>query len=175
VFWRYAKALLVDAADAVSMGEGWTPLVSRDWDGIPVRMKLEFMMPTGSFKDRGMTELWEQLGFRAPHNVIVPLGYGSNILGCERGFAELMRNGEISRVPRLFGIQAANCAPYHEAFKAGADHLLPTAITATVAEGIASSQPARVREVLAAVRDSGGAIVAVSGCVKIHALCNPII
>jgi len=29
----------------------------------------------------------EQLGFRAPDNIVVPLGYGSNILGCERGFA----------------------------------------------------------------------------------------
>jgi threonine synthase len=73
-----------------------------------------------------------------------------------------VRNGEIAKVPRLFGIQAANCAPYHAAFKAGADQLVPTAIGSTVAEGIASSKPTRVREVLAAVRDSGGAIVAVS-------------
>ncbi|MCI3951520.1 MAG: pyridoxal-phosphate dependent enzyme [Burkholderiales bacterium] len=261
--WRYAKALLVDAAEAVTMGEGWTPLVPRDWTGVPVLMKLEFMMPTGSFKDRGMTvmvsylksrgidhvledssgnagaslsayaaaagmrcrilvpetasypkiaqiaacgadvvtiegtrqdvadaamrmsseifyashnwqpffvegtktlayELWEQLGFQAPDNVVVPLGYGSNILGCERGFAELVRNGEITRIPRLFGIQAANCAPYYEAYNAGADQLLETKIEPTIAEGIASSKPTRVREVLSAVRDSGGAIVAVS-------------
>ena len=261
--WRYAKALLVDAAEAVTLGEGWTPILPRDWDGIPVRMKLEFMMPTGSFKDRGMTvmvsylksrgidhvledssgnagaslsayaaaagmrcrilvpetasypkiaqigacgaevvtikgsrqdvadaairmsteifyashnwqpffvegtktlayELWEQLGFRAPANVIVPLGYGSNILGCERGFGELLRNGEISRTPRLFGVQAANCAPYYAAFTAGAETLVSTEIAPTIAEGIASSKPTRVREVLAAVRASGGAIVAVS-------------
>src|SRR5690606_38177738 len=156
------------------------------WDGIPVLAKLEFMMPTGSFKDRGMTvmisylkrhgvtrvledssgnagaslaayaaaagmaarnlvpetasypmivqmaatgadvvtisvssqdvvdaalamsseifyashnwqaffaegtktlayELWEQMGFRAPDNVVVPLGYGANVLGCDYG------------------------------------------------------------------------------------------
>jgi threonine synthase len=107
-------------------------------------------------------ELWEQLGFRAPDNVIVPLGYGSNILGCERGFAELVRNGEIGRMPRLFGVQAANCAPYYAAFTADVDHLVPTAVTSTVAEGIASSKPTRVREVLSAVRDSGGEIAAVS-------------
>src|SRR5262245_13543931 len=53
--WRYAKALLVDAADAVSMGEGWTPLVAAEWGGATVLFKLEFLMPTGSFKDRGMT------------------------------------------------------------------------------------------------------------------------
>ena len=38
-------------------------------------------------------ELWEQLGFRAPDNILVPTGYGSNILGLERGFDELARNG----------------------------------------------------------------------------------
>ncbi|HXF67182.1 MAG TPA: pyridoxal-phosphate dependent enzyme, partial [Burkholderiales bacterium] len=107
-------------------------------------------------------ELWEQLGFRAPDNVVVPLGYGSNVLGCERGFSELRRRGEIARMPRLFAVQAANCAPFFAAFRAGADGLVPTEIRQTAAEGIAASRPLRVREVLAAVRDSGGAIVAVS-------------
>jgi threonine synthase len=107
-------------------------------------------------------ELWEQCGFTAPDNVIVPLGYGSNILGCARGFEELVRNGEIPRMPRLFGVQAANCAPYYAAYRAGAEALVPTEIRATVAEGIASSKPTRVREVLAAVRASSGSIVAVT-------------
>lgn len=261
--WRYAKALLVDASDAVTLGEGWTPLICGKLDGVPVTMKLEFMMPTGSFKDRGMTtlitylkgrgitsvledssgnagaslaaysaaagiksrilvpesasypkiaqmaatgadvvtikgsrqdvadaalrystqmfyashnwqpfflegtktlayELWEQLGFKIPDNIVFPVGYGSNVCGCERGFAELKRNGEIDRVPRLFGVQAANCAPYFAAFQAGAEQLVPTEITATVAEGIASSRPTRVREVLRAARNSGGSILAVT-------------
>ena len=42
------------------------------------------------------------------------------------------------------------------------DHLIPTTITPTIAEGIASSKPTRVVEALKAVRDSGGGIVAVS-------------
>jgi threonine synthase len=260
--WRYAKALRVDSAHAVSLGEGGTPLVAGEWKGASVLYKLEFMMPTGSFKDRGMTvmvsylksrgldrvledssgnagaslaayaaaagmgcrilvpetasypkiaqiaaggadvvtikgsrqdvaeaalrqsaeifyashnwqpffvegiktlayELWEQLGFQAPDNVVVPLGYGSNVLGCERGFDELLRRGEIGRRPRLFGIQAASCAPYYAAFRAGVEHLVPTSIAPTVAEGIASAKPTRVREVLRAVRESGGAVVAV--------------
>jgi len=269
--WRYAKALLVDVADAVTMGEGWTPLLRGNWNGAPVTYKPEFMMPTGSFKDRGMTvmvsylksrgidhvledssgnagaslsayaaaagmrcrilvpetasypkiaqiaacgadvvtikgsrqdvadaalryaeqifyashnwqpffvegtktlayELWEQLGFQAPDNVVVPLGYGSNVLGCERGFAELKRNGEIAAMPRLFGVQAANCAPYFAAWQAGANHLVPTTVTSTVAEGIASSKPTRVAEVLAAVRQSGGAVVAVNESEIVDAL-----
>ena len=261
--WRYAKALLADARGAVTLGEGWTPLIDGTWESVPVRFKLEFMMPTGSFKDRGMTvmvsylkgrgidhvledssgnagaslaayaaaagmrcrilvpetasypkiaqiaacgadvvtipgsrqdvadaalamsreifyashnwqpffvegtktlayELWEQLGFRTPDNVIVPLGYGSNVLGCERGFGELLRNGEIGRMPRIFGVQAANCAPYHTAYQSGGEALVPTKVKPTIAEGIASSQPTRVAEVLRAVRLSGGSVAAVS-------------
>ena len=261
--WRYRKALLVPAEAAVTLGEGWTPLVPGEWDGVPVLYKLDYLMPTGSFKDRGMTvmvsylrsrgvvdvledssgnagaslsayaaaagmrcrilvpetasypkiaqiaaggadvvtirgsrqdvadaalamsrdlfyashnwqpffaegtktlayELWEQLGFRAPDHVVVPLGYGANVLGCDRGFSELARNGEINRLPRLHGVQAENCAPYHAAFRAGVDHFLPVQAKPTIAEGIASSRPTRMREVLAPVRGSGGEIAAVS-------------
>lgn len=38
-------------------------------------------------------ELWEDLGFQAPDNVIIPTGAGSNILGCDLGFSELLRSG----------------------------------------------------------------------------------
>ena len=107
-------------------------------------------------------ELWEQLGFTAPDNVIVPLGYGSNVLGCERGFGELVRNGEMAKMPRIFGVQAANCAPFFNAWKAGVEHLVPTEVTPTIAEGIASSKPTRVAEALRVARHSGGSIVAVS-------------
>ena len=86
-------------------------------------------------------ELWEQAGFRAPDNVVVPLGYGSNVLGAERGFDELVRIGEIARRPRLFGVQAARCAPYAAAFRAGVEHLVASEIAPTLAEGIATAKP----------------------------------
>jgi threonine synthase len=65
-------------------------------------------------------------------------------------------------MPRFYGVQAANCAPYYAAFEAGVEHFVPVPVTPTVAEGIASSKPTRMREVLAPVRASGGEIVAVS-------------
>ena len=52
--WRYAAALPVEVPDPITMGEGLTPLVSRDWRGVPARFKLEWFSPTGSFKDRGL-------------------------------------------------------------------------------------------------------------------------
>jgi threonine synthase len=106
-------------------------------------------------------ELWEQSGFRAPDNLVVPLGYGSNVLGTERGFDELLRAREIARRPRLFGVQAAHCAPYAAAFREGVEHLVPIPVRPTVAEGIATPKPTRVAEVLRAVRETGGTVVAV--------------
>ncbi|MGU3540448.1 pyridoxal-phosphate dependent enzyme [Methylobacterium sp. A54F] len=106
-------------------------------------------------------ELWEDLGFRAPDNVIIPCGAGSNVLGCDLGFGELLARGEIERLPRLFAVQPENCAPLHASFVAGADDLVPVETRPTLAEGTSIARPVRAREVLAAVRRSGGATVAV--------------
>ena len=85
-----------------------------------------------------------------------PLGCGSNVLGAERGFGELLRRGAIERRPRLFGVQAAHCAPYQAAFLADGDHLVATSISTTVAQRIAMPKPTRVAEVPRAVREWGG-------------------
>jgi threonine synthase len=107
-------------------------------------------------------ELWEQLGFRMPDNILVPTGYGSNVLGLERGFDELQRRGEITRRPRLFAVQAANCAAFATAWDAGAADFVPFAAQPTIADGIATVKPVRTAEVLAALRRSGGGPVAVA-------------
>ena len=49
--WRYAAALPVTPQAAVTLGEGWTPLIPA---GDGVRVKDEAQNPTGSFKARGM-------------------------------------------------------------------------------------------------------------------------
>jgi threonine synthase len=100
-------------------------------------------------------ELWEDLGFRAPDNVIVPCGAGSNVLGCGIGFEELVRAGEIARSPRIFAAQPANCAPIARAF------LGEPAVPAkpTIAEGTAIAQPLRTEEVGQVLRSTGGGAV----------------
>ena len=50
--WRYRAALPLDIVP-VTMGEGCTPLIEKDWGGTRLRFKLEWFAPTGSFKDRG--------------------------------------------------------------------------------------------------------------------------
>jgi threonine synthase len=100
-------------------------------------------------------ELWEDLGFVAPDNVIVPCGAGSNVLGCGIGFAELQRAGEITKLPRIFAAQPENCAPIARAF------LKQPAVAAvpTIAEGTAIAQPIRTPEVLAVLHESQGSAV----------------
>jgi threonine synthase len=96
-------------------------------------------------------EVWEQLGGRAPAQVVVPAGNGSLVLGLWLGFRELAAQGRIGRLPAIIAVQAERCAPL-----AGR---LPTGPTAAL--GIAVAQPPRAREVTAAIVASGGRVVTV--------------
>jgi threonine synthase len=261
--WRYRAAFPLHGIAPISMGEGCTPLLTRQLNGARVRLKCEWFMPTASFKDRGASvmlsllrgqgidavledssgnggaavaayaaaggmravimapestspaktvqmrahgasvelvpgprqatseaavrraadifyashnwhpfflhgtktlayELWEDLGFQAPDNVIIPCGAGSNVLGCEIGFSELLRAGHIDAPPRLFAAQPAHCGPIAAAFLAGADHQVDTPILPTIAEGTAIAVPLRLHEVLGALRETGGGAVMLS-------------
>lgn len=260
--WRYAKAVRLPGPPAVTLGAGWTPLLAASWQGVRVHFKADYLMVSGSFKDRGTMvmlnylkqagvsailedssgnagasaatyaaalgldcrifvpaaapeakkiqmaamgadvtaidgsrddvadaalaeaastfyaahnhqpfflegtktlafELWEQFGFRAPDCVVAPLGQGSNIMGSHIGFAELLACGQIDRLPRIHAIQAANCAPYHAALRSGARAATPFPAKPTIADGIASATPVRLREVLNAVHASDGSITTV--------------
>jgi threonine synthase len=101
-------------------------------------------------------ELWEDLGFKAPDNVVIPCGAGSNVLGCWLGFSELRRAGQIEELPRLFAAQPANCGPIARAALG-----LPTVeAKPTIAEGTAIAQPIRLPECLTALHESeGGAVL----------------
>lgn len=52
--WRYQDVFVLDEiGDPFTLGAGWTPLVDMNFNGRQTYFKLEFMAPTGSFKDRG--------------------------------------------------------------------------------------------------------------------------
>ncbi len=107
-------------------------------------------------------ELWEDLDFIAPDNVIVPCGAGSNVLGCGIGFGELLRAGAIDTMPRIFAAQPANCAPIAAAFQAGEMTPVAVSITPTIAEGTAIARPIRLTEVLGTLRETEGGAVMLS-------------
>src|ERR1700758_1654443 len=261
--WRYRAALPVDIANPISMGEGCTPVVQREWGELRPYFKLEWFNPTASFKDRGTTvmlsfirqlgvnavledssgnggasvaaygaaggmkikilapastspmkiaqeraygadiqlvegpreeseaeairqssdtfysshnwqpfflegtksfayELWEDLGYRAPDNVIMPVGAGSSLLGCAFGFRELMKSGAIAKLPRLFVAQPLNCSPIDASFQAGVDTQVVREVHKTIAEGTAIKHPMRLREIIAALRECGGGTIALT-------------
>src|ERR1700738_4842962 len=97
-------------------------------------------------------ELWEDLDFVAPDNVIIPVGAGSNLLGCHIGFSELLAAGQIERLPRLFAAQPFNCSPLDASFQAGVDTPVQRAVHKTIAEGTAIAPPLRLRGMLHALR-----------------------
>lgn len=107
-------------------------------------------------------EIWEQLGRRTPDWVVTPLGNGTLLLGLHKGFAHLVAAGVTTRLPRLMGVQAANCAPLALAWHTDRTALPTAAWRATLADGIAVARPARWRQIMAAVADAGGEIVIVS-------------
>ena len=59
--WRYAAALPRPIGRPVSLGEGLTPLLPLDVDGVPLSVKPEWFNPTASFKDRGTTVMMSVL------------------------------------------------------------------------------------------------------------------
>ncbi len=81
-------------------------------------------------------EIWEQLGGRLPDAVVLPVGHGSLLLGLAQGFAELG-----GRMPRLFGVQAAACAPLAAAWEAGAADPSPSRRGRPSPRGCASPRP----------------------------------
>ncbi len=105
-------------------------------------------------------EIWEDLGFTAPDNVVMPVGAGSSLLGCAFGFRELLAAGQIARLPRLFAAQPLNCSPIDASFQAGAETPVPREVGSTIAEGTAIARPMRLREILGALRESGGSTLA---------------
>lgn len=262
--WRYREALpLSPASPVVSLGEMLTPLIQPDPLFPRLYCKLDFLFPTGSFKDRGSAiliskakelgissviedssgnagasiaaycaragiscevfvpartseaklaqikaygaqlikvegsreevgkaafeaarrayyashsfnpyffegtktfafEVWEQLGWAAPDLLIVPAGNGTLLLGAYLGFQQLMEAGEISKLPRLVGVQSENCAPLFRAYQDGWSEIRPLEKTETVAEGISVARPIRGKQILEAVRKTRGFFLTVS-------------
>ena len=259
--WRYLKALPIRPESIVTLGEGFTPLVQtkRLVTGFDLMAKLDFVAPTGSFKDRGSTviiskatelgvtsvaidssgnaaaslsayaaktgipchafvpsytdtakvvqmsangamvikvkgtrqdvhrvteaacrqfgwyycgfmvspyaiegtktiayEMCEQLDWDPPDWIVFPVGTGSGIVGCHKGFQELLRLGWINRLPQLVCIQPEGCAPIAEAYKKGATEIIPVRTPNTVAEGLSVASPPKGRLVLEAVRKTHG-------------------
>lgn len=105
-------------------------------------------------------EIWEALSGHLPEVLVVPVGNGTLLLGAALAVEELARRGV--RPPALVAVQAEAVAPLASAFAAGAEDASPVPQLPTLAEGIAIPAPPRARQILAAVRASGGTFLTVS-------------
>ncbi|MFE1413881.1 pyridoxal-phosphate dependent enzyme [Streptomyces sp. NPDC058746] len=104
-------------------------------------------------------EIWEELGGRLPDALVVPVGNGTLLLGAALAVEELAERGV--RSPALIAVQSAAVAPLAAAFAAGTEDAAPVPQLPTLAEGIAIPAPPRARQILAAVRKSGGTFLTV--------------
>ena len=269
--WRYREAIPIHSnASILSMDEGFTPLEEIEFDGSRVLIKIDYLFPTGSYKDRGATvliskmkewgvqkvvedssgnagsaiaaycakagigceiyvpqytssgkliqiqaygaalkkvegsrekvaerameaaskipyashcwnpfflhgtktfalEVWEQMDWKAPDTLVLPIGHGTLFLGAHLGFRELKEAGRIKGIPKMVGIQSASCAPLYQAFKRGWRETRPIEKSVrleteegTIAEGIAIAEPVRGRQILEAIRETDGEVLAVT-------------
>ncbi|MDI3502453.1 MAG: threonine synthase, partial [Archaeoglobi archaeon] len=115
-------------------------------------------------------EISEQLNWRTPDAIILPVGNGTLLLGAYLGFRELRDMGLIEEIPRLIGVQSASCAPLFRAFRENSEKLPEIEVRETIADGISVSKPVRWREILAAIRETDGELIAVEESEIIEAL-----
>ena len=107
-------------------------------------------------------ELAEQLGWTLPDAIFYPTGGGTGLIGMWKGFDELERIGLIGPDrPRMIAVQATGCAPMVRAFDNGDEFAERWEGAATMATGIRVPKAVGDFLILRAVRDSGGAAIAV--------------
>jgi len=101
-------------------------------------------------------EIAEQLGWRAPEQVVVPIAGSSLITKIYKAFGEFEKLGLIDSVPtRIFGAQATGCSPVTTAVKNGWDNFKPQKPN-TIARSIAIGNPADGYYGIKVMRESGG-------------------
>lgn len=107
-------------------------------------------------------ELVEQLGWQVPDAIFYPTGGGTGLIGMWKAFDEMERVGLIGpERPRMYAVQAAGCAPMVRAFENGDEFAQRWENAATVATGIRVPSAVGDFLILRAVRESGGAAIAV--------------
>ncbi|MEV7087681.1 threonine synthase [Streptomyces sp. NPDC093085] len=103
-------------------------------------------------------EICEQLGWRLPDQIVIPIASGSQLTKIDKGLRELIKLGLVEDRPyKIFGAQAQGCSPVSTAFKAGHDVVRPQKPD-TIAKSLAIGNPADGPYVLDIARRTGGAV-----------------
>jgi threonine synthase len=105
-------------------------------------------------------EIYEQLDYNVPDVVVVSVGDGCIISGQWKAFKDLHLAGEIDRLPRMLGVQAAGCSPIVDAFDGSCDVCKVEA--ETIADSIRVGEPRNWRKAIKALGESGGMAISVT-------------
>jgi len=101
-------------------------------------------------------EIAEQLGWRLPDNVVVPMAGGSLITKIKKAFDELSQLGLVEeKQVKFFGAQATGCSPISTAVKTGSSDIEPQK-PATIARSLAIGNPADGHYAIKTIKQSGG-------------------
>ena len=107
-------------------------------------------------------EVAEQLGWRLPQQVVIPMASGSLLTKVDKAFGELVKLGLVDESPwKVYGAQATGCSPIATAYENGWDTVKPVK-PQTIARSLAIGNPADGPYALDAVRRTGGAMGHVS-------------
>jgi threonine synthase len=103
-------------------------------------------------------EVAEQLGWRLPAQVVVPIASGSLMTKVDKAFTEFIKLGLVEASPyKIFGAQATGCSPVATAWKAGVDVVKPQKPN-TIAKSLAIGNPADGPYAIDVANRTGGAI-----------------
>src|SRR5881275_2951261 len=107
-------------------------------------------------------EIAEQLGWRIPAQVVIPMASGSLLTKVDKAWRELVTAGIVADTEwTVFGAQSAGCDPIATAFDNGWDVVKPVKPTG-IAKSLNIGNPADGPYALDAVRSTGGAMAAVN-------------
>lgn len=101
-------------------------------------------------------EIADQLDFKVPDRVVLPVGNAGNITAIYKGFKEFKMFGVTDAIPKMTGIQAEGASPIVKAIKSGAENITPEMNPETIATAIRIGNPVNARKALTAIRESGG-------------------
>jgi len=151
---RTVAGILPDAAAAMAdegRGRGWVDLSTfREPCRVEGKKTIAFEIEDGLEAD-------------TPDWIVFPTGGGTGVVAVWKAYGELDSLGWLDGGrPRIAAVQSKGCAPLVEAFEAGADRAVPWIDPETCACGIRVPSSRADRQILEALRESGGAAVAVT-------------
>jgi threonine synthase len=124
------------------------------------RLDIYLLNSVNPFRPQGQKsigfEIADELGWKAPDRVVVPMGNCANIWAIYKGFWELREVGLIANIPRMTGIQAEGAKPIVDAIKKGLDRFIPVPNPETIATAIRIGNPVNGPKAIRAIRRSGG-------------------